>query len=296
MLGIIIINYNSFEKTIDCIQSVRQTYQGNYMIYLLDNHSTNESARVFKEKYEHDLDVKLILSDENHGYARGNNLCMRMAKEDGCDKVLISNNDIVYTEKSINIMENVLDKEKVLAVGPQVVKPDGLLQITIKHKKPSFLHYMIYETYARNLVPKRIYKQEIIPSMTEQVYWLCGCSFMADLEQFEEIGYFDDYTFLYFEEYIMSEKSKRAGKRMLYCPEAKVMHYHGYSMGGALNIVTRSANWQSESYFIKTYWKWNTVKRWILWNMRVLEIRFNCRHEQNKKELVRKYKEGRQYL
>ena len=296
MLGIIIINYNTYEKTIDCITSIKNTYNGDYKIYLLDNASGNESAEILSEKYSEDPLVEVIIEKENHGYARGNNLCLRKAKSDGCNYALISNNDIVYKEGAIKYMLDDIKSTDALLVGPTVIKPSGEIQGTVKYHRPGFIEYMLYETYTRNFFKKSYEKHKKVPEESADVYWIAGCTFLVDMEKFEKIGYFDDYTFLFYEEFILSEKAKKAGYRERFCKEAEVMHYHGISMGGALNIVTRSANWRSESYFIKNYLHWNIVKRWLLWQMRVLEIKFNARKENNRKELVMKYKEGRRFL
>lgn len=296
MLGIIIINYNTYEKTIDCISSVKETFQGEYKIYLLDNASENESQSVLIDAYKCDSSVEVILSKENHGYARGNNLCLKKAKADGCEYALISNNDIVYKKGAIDYLLNDIEETEAFLVGPTVVKPTGEIQGTVKYHRPKFIEYMIYETYARNFFKKSYEKHRKVPEQSQDVYWIAGCTFLVDIDKFEKIGFFDDYTFLYYEEFILSEKAKVAGYRERFCKEAEVMHYHGISMGGALNIVTRSANWRSESYFIKNYLHWNIIKRWVLWQMRVLEIKFDARKVNNRGELVAKYKEGIQYL
>lgn len=296
MLGIIIINYNTYDKTIDCVSSIKNTYNGEYTIYLLDNASANESAQILNDEYKEDDKIKVIISDENLGYARGNNLCLNMAKDDGCDYVIVSNNDIVYKENAIKNLLEEIKRENVLLVGPKVIKPAGNIQQTIKYKRPSFIEYMMFETYASAFFKRAQKKRNIIPDNAMDVYWIAGCSFIVDVEQFEKIGFFDEYTFLYFEEYILSEKAIINRMRLRYCPKAEVMHYHGYSMGGALNIFTRSANWRSEIYFVKNYWQWNKIKCWILWNMRVLEIRYNARKEANRNELVNTFRKGIQYL
>lgn len=296
MLGIIIINYNTYEKTIDCISSVKETFHGDYKIYLLDNASGNEAPSVLYDTYKDDSLVEVILSKENHGYARGNNLCLKKAKADGCRYALISNNDIIYKDKAIDYMIKEIEKTGALLVGPTVIKPSGEIQGTVKYHRPKFIEYMLYETYARNFFKKSFEKHRKVPEQSQDVYWIAGCTFLVDMEKFEKIGFFDDYTFLFYEEFILSEKAQKAGYRERFCKEAEVMHYHGISMGGALNIVTRSANWRSESYFIKNYLHWNIIKRWLLWHMRVIEIKFNARKEENRKELISEYKEGRQYL
>jgi GT2 family glycosyltransferase len=296
MLGIIIINYNSYEKTIDCISSVKNTYKGDYHIYLLDNASTNESQKVLNELFGEDKRITLILSNQNHGYARGNNLCLKMAKDDGCEYAIISNNDIVYKEGAVSLLLETVKQDNVLLVGPKVIKPSGEEQFTIKWSKPGYWEYIKFETYLRNFFKKQDKRRRVLPDKTTEVYWIAGCAFIVNMQLFEQIGFFDDYTFLYFEEYILSEKAKSAGFKLLFCPEAEVLHFHGYSMGGALNVVTRSSNWRSESYFIKNYCKWNYIKRYILWQIRVMEIRFNARKSGKYTEIVRDYKKGRKYL
>ncbi len=296
MLGIIIINYNTYEKTVDCVDSIKRTYNGDYKIYLLDNASNNESAQILEGKYTDDDNVRLVISDKNLGYARGNNLCLKMAKEDGCKYVVISNNDIVYKDRALEFLLDEIQKEDVLLVGPKVIHPGGDSQKTVKYKAPSFIEYRMFETYASAFFKKQLAKRREVPTSAQDVYWIAGCTFIVDVEKFEKIGFFDEYTFLYFEEYIISEKAKSNNLRLRYCPRAEVLHYHGYSMGGALNITTRSANWKSEIYFVKNYWHWNRVKCWILWHMRVLEIKFNARKEYNKEALIEEYKIGRKYL
>lgn len=296
MLGIVIINFNTYEKTIDCVKSIQNTYNDEYKIYLLDNASKNDSCKRLKDEFSEDSRIELIFSEENLGYARGNNLCLKKAKEDGCQYVIISNNDIVYSPNAIANLVNEIKTEKVFLVGPRVVKPTGETQATVKYHRPGFLEYMIYETYTRNFFMKSYEKHEQVPEKSQDVYWIAGCTFIVDLDLFEKIGYFDEYTFLYYEEFILSEKAKKAGYRERYCVDAEVLHYHGASMGGSLNIFTRSANWRSESYFIRNYLHWGIIKRWLLWQMRVLEIKFNARKEDNKKELVNEYKVGRKFL
>ena len=102
MIGIAVINYKCYEKTIKCIESIQKTIQTPYKIYLLENGSENESANILKEKYCNDDRIELLISNQNHGYARGNNICIKRMRQDGCKYGIISNNDIVCVENTIN--------------------------------------------------------------------------------------------------------------------------------------------------------------------------------------------------
>ena len=296
MLAIIIINYNKYEKTIECIESIRKTYNKEYKIYLLDNASTNDSQKVLQEKYSEDPQIKLILSDDNLGYARGNNLCLKMAVADGCKYAIVSNNDIVFKENAIECLYDRIKTGEYLAVGPCILKENGSVQNSVKLTKPRFHHYIWHETYLRSLLPKRS-RTENAPTQSVDVYWLSGCLFMFDLVKFEPIGFFDPYTFLFFEEYIVSEKARNKGMKLQYCYEAKVIHCHGASMGGAVNMVTKKANWRSESYVMQKYFGWNYFRRLLVWWVRCLEAKYVLRHQEQKKEIFKDfYTAGKKYV
>lgn len=293
-LAIIIINYNNSKKTIECIDSIWQTYDGDYMIYLLDNASGDDSASILKEKYSNCERIRLILSDENLGYARGNNRCLEMAIEDGFKYALVSNNDIVFKEHAIESLLKQVSSGKYLAVGPKILRPDGVVQKSIKLKRPSFQYYFWHDTYLQRFVRD---KGQDIPNEPTEVYWLSGCLFMFNLHLFKSIGFFDPYTFLFFEEYIVSEKAFRNGLKLLYYNEAEVVHYHGASMGGPINMVTRKANWRSESYLIKEYFGWGVIKCNLLWRLRCLEVKYNLRKEDDRKKIFKDfYKAGKVYV
>lgn len=255
MLGIAIINYNKYDKTIDCIHSIFETVQNiDYKIYLLDNDSPNESYKVLYNKYKDNPLVDCFKSEKNCGYARGNNLCIEKAKKDGCDYVLISNNDIIFAENAINLLFKDIKSRDYLLIAPALKYPSGAPQVNIKLSKPSFRKYMMSETYLHNFDKKRKYSTVSLPEAFSQVYWASGAVFIADLKKFEEIGFFDPNTFLYFEEYIISEKTKKNNLKIGYEPNAAAYHYHGASTGGAANYITRLENFKSEMYFFKNYW------------------------------------------
>lgn len=254
MLGIAIINYNKFDKTIDCINSVFATVKDiEYKIYLLDNCSQNESFDVLSKEYSENPLVDCFQSEANLGYARGNNLCIEKAITDGCDYVLISNNDIIFEKNAINLLYNDIREKDYLLIGPQMKNPDGSIQKNMKPEKPSFKKYMMSETYLHNFDKKRKYNTFVVPPKFTDAYWISGAVFITNIKKFEQIGFFDPNTFLYFEEYIISEKAKKAGLRLGFEPAALAYHYHGASTGGNANYFTRLENFKSEMYFYKVY-------------------------------------------
>lgn len=299
MLGIVIINYNKYEKTIECIDSVFETAKCDYKIYLLDNASANESYDTLSEKYGSNDKIVLIKSDKNLGYAKGNNLCLEYAKKDNCDYVLISNNDIIFQNGSIDTLLKDIQTGEHLLVEPFIRNKDGSVQVCVKKERPTFKQYMQFSTYLQNLVSDRkkdAYYKNLQPNKKSDVYWASGACFIADMKKFESIGFFDPHTFLYFEEYIISEKAIKDGLSIGFDPAAQVIHYHGASSGGSANLVTRLANFESEIYFFTNYRKITDRQIKMIRNIRCLEVLFTFTKQKKMKQAIEFIKQSKKIL
>lgn len=299
MLGIAIINYNKYEKTIECITSIEETAKCEYKIYLLDNASANESFDILSKKYSDNEKIVLIKSDENLGYARGNNLCIEYAKNDNCDYILVSNNDIIFQNDSIDLLLEDIKEGNHLLVEPFIRNKDGSVQICVKKDKPTFKQYMQFSTYLRNLVSsndKKAYYSTLQPKEKSNVYWASGACFIADMKKFESIGFFDPFTFLYFEEFIISEKAVKNGLTIGFDPNAQVIHYHGASSGGSANLVTRLANFESEIYFFTNYWQISDKQIKMIKNIRCLEVLFTFTKQKKLKQAFEFIKQSKKIV
>ena len=92
--GVVILNYITWQQTERCIKSLKETENADELqIYVVDNASPEkgELRRVCRE-----AQVELIENPNNSGYAAGNNVGIVKALTDGCDYIVISNNDIEY--------------------------------------------------------------------------------------------------------------------------------------------------------------------------------------------------------
>ena len=275
MLGIIIINFNQYQKTIDCIRSIPGSFRGEYKIYLIDNASSNGSVAILSELYKNRPEIELIASPTNLGYARGNNLGLARARMDGCGAALISNNDILYKEDAIRLLVETLKKTDYFLVGPLVRAINGQVMKTTQKNPPGIFRYLLDQTILGRLVPEK-YKLLNVAGTDglSEVYWVSGCSFIVDVKRFEQIGFFDPETFLYFEEFILSKKAARANLKIGFQPAAEVVHYHGASVGKR-DIVVQLENWKSEHYFLKKYERLPLPWLFVVWILRTLFV-FIC--------------------
>ena len=99
-IGVVVLNYMTFESTIECIDSLKKFNDNRVNIYIIDNCSTNNSYDILNEKYLNDNKIEVIKNEFNGGYAAGNNVGVKKALEDNCDYIIISNNDIIFLENS----------------------------------------------------------------------------------------------------------------------------------------------------------------------------------------------------
>ena len=130
-VSVIIINYNTFQLTCNCIESVIANTKGvAYEIILVDNASIERPPQSFKERFP---DVILVESIVNGGFAKGNNWGIEVASG---DIILLLNSDTYLTEDSISIAAQELNKNKSIgALGVRMVYPSNEVQFTARKFK-----------------------------------------------------------------------------------------------------------------------------------------------------------------
>ncbi|MFP5042844.1 glycosyltransferase family 2 protein [Parasediminibacterium sp. JCM 36343] len=119
-VSIIIINYNTFQLTCSCIESIiKHTKSVDYEIVLVDNASTECSPVLFAEKY---TQIILVPNNKNGGFAQGNNTGIEKATG---ELLLLLNSDTYLIEDSISIAANAFKaKQNIGALGVRMVFPD----------------------------------------------------------------------------------------------------------------------------------------------------------------------------
>lgn len=98
MTAIIILNWNGADDTLACLESLAAA-DGDFVVYVVDNGSADDSVvRIQSWIDEHDtMDVRLVSLDKNYGFAKGNNMGLKIARELAPDNYLLLNNDTEVT-------------------------------------------------------------------------------------------------------------------------------------------------------------------------------------------------------
>ena len=198
--------------------------------------------------------LEVIYAEENRGYSAGNNIGLRRAVELGCEYVLVVNPDMElvdphYIEKLVAVMQ--ADEDVVVAVT-DIVTPEGI------HQNPMLAdgNWRSSFGWVTSLLrpQKRAEAYDFIGDYAKSGYCakVSGCCLMLRCSFLQEIGYFDEYPFLYCEEAILASQVARAGKKMYYLADTQAIHRHVKSEKG--DPVKRFRHWQrSRIYFYKRY-------------------------------------------
>ncbi|MDI3318628.1 glycosyltransferase family 2 protein [Pinibacter soli] len=224
MVSIIIINYNTFELTCNCIKSIIEKTAIPYEIILVDNASSECDANIFKEKFP---EILLIRSSKNLGFAGGNNLGIRASTG---KYVLLLNSDTVLINNAIDIAFERIQKDAGIgALSCQLCSKDGSLQAASNE----------FETISKN-VARALRLQRFIPKYAfmqlnleeeHETEWIWGTFFLFPrtvLSIFPDCLLPADF-FMYGEDKQWCYILRKHGYKIWYYPAAKIMHLIGAS-------------------------------------------------------------------
>lgn len=241
MLGIVIVAYKHPELTRAFVCGQLPRVDVPYCAIVVNNSSNEEENRqlaaecgmkLYDGVSEWEPGVYLWGTEENLGYARGNNMGAKLlAQHFDITEWLFSNSDIELTDS--DVMSTLIAKMHSVpncgSIGPQVLGLTGQDQSPY-YDRPSLLRQIGWRLmpFLRNM--KQVYPK---PEPSEgECYWVIGAFVLVDKVAFARCGGFDNRTFLYNEEMILSERMAQLGYVNYFLPSVSVLHYERASTSG----------------------------------------------------------------
>lgn len=245
----VVLHYVNIQETINCIQSIKNLNSKKHII-IVDNGSNNGTGEKLKEKYSDDNDVIVILSNDNLGFAKGNNLGLQQIKNKKNSIVIVCNSDVLFEQN--DICERVIDiyrRTRFSVLGPDVTSHDKkihenptICEISDAHSLRNHLIRFKFENamnmigltllsrafnkiLSKILIKKRLkfdYRKEY-NSKIHNIKLHGSCLIFSPLF-FERLNGFFEGTFLFEEENILSDMCRRKGLLMVYSPNVSVVH------------------------------------------------------------------------
>lgn len=256
-VAIVILNYNSWQLTIDFIENEISKIElaERTQIIVVDNCSPNESVEKLKKWNENHQKIILIENKKNTGYAAGNNVGLQWAGKNNYEYAWVTNTDILFDDpQTLKKMISVLEKDSTIGVvSPKVFTPSGM-ETNRNLFRPSVWDLSLGKIQYRK-------KGRTLPESLKGVddtycynYRPQGCCMLLNLEAAKKVNYMDEHTFLYMEEPILAERMLNNGYKGACCLEVNVIHNHSTTV---TSVAKRKQiyKWQHESemYYYKKY-------------------------------------------
>lgn len=253
-VAVILLNWNSFNHTSNCVESLQLCDYPNFEIIVVDNGSIDGSGNLLKAKFPK---IILIASPTNEGFAAGNNRGFRYAIENQFAYAMMLNNDVFvepdFISKLIHYME---------------IHPDtGAIQpkIFFNHDRKKiwnggsyFLSWLGW-TYSKRYMRKA----GVLQSQFQQVDWITGCAFLTKTSILKEVGLLKEAFFIYYEDVDLSFRIRSKGYQLIYHPESIIYHIAGSSnkakvkgKEGFSSPFVHYLNSRNHIWFLKMWTKW----------------------------------------
>jgi N-acetylglucosaminyl-diphospho-decaprenol L-rhamnosyltransferase len=223
-LAIVIVSYNTIDLLRACLQSLPAACPGlTFDTYVVDNNSSDGSPEMVEAEFP---EVSLIVSKKNLGFAGGNNLILENVE---ARQVLLLNPDTEAEPGSLRLLVDFMDSHpEVGACGPMLLNSDGSLQRN-GAKFPTPIREFLGVTGLRRLAMKRYelslgYGREDF-NTTCEVDQVSGACLMVRGEVLKQVGPLDTRFFMFYEEIELCHRIKRAGWKVYYVAEARVVHH-----------------------------------------------------------------------
>jgi hypothetical protein len=228
-----------------------KNYQVLDYIIVVDNKSTDDSIEKLK-KYENNK-IKIVEASENKGYAAGNNVGIKYLIDNyDVDNIIISNPDIIVREEDIAALIKDLERKDIALIAPVIKEPNG---ISRGWHLPTFASELVSNIpYFHYLENKMLaYKEEDYQNNLTEVEVVKGCFFIIKKDVFEAINFFDENTFLYYEEIIMGKKLRELGFKTYVDNRVTIIHALSKSVDKSINRINKFKILKSSQYYYEKY-------------------------------------------
>lgn len=227
-VDILIVNYNTCEDLAACLASLHATPAASLArIIVVDNASSDGSV----ERVRHDWpDVEVIALEANGGFAAGNNAGLRVAT---APLVMLLNSDTIVPAGAIDTLVSRLEAAGAVAAGPRLVGGDGRPEVSFGPMLSPLgeLRQSITMKLAASekATPQRFIERLL--SREREVDWVTGACLLVRRAEALEAGLLDERYFMYEEDVDFCAALRARGGRILFTPQATVVHLRGRSIG-----------------------------------------------------------------
>ena len=259
-IAIIIINWNTYQLTFNCLKSLEECIYKNKTIFFVDNGSKDGSGDKIALEFP---EINYIKNTKNEGFTGANNKALKIILKQNFDYALLLNNDTQVNPNFLCHLEARMSSDKNLAATQPLIL-DLQNKNTIWNAGGSLNTFFCFFKTKYN---RTTYKPKLKIDTSTQ--WISGCCVLVNIEVIKKVGLLDNRFFAYFEDADWSIRMTNLGYKLGVVPESIIYHLKSGSTKknntfneGYLSPYAHYLNVRNHIYLIKKHSFFNSIGSW----------------------------------
>ena len=233
---IILLNWNGWRDTLNCLKSLKKLNFDNYFVVVVDNGSTDDSIAHLSGSEE----ITLLRSDSNLGFSGGCNIGIRHAIDNRADYIWLLNNDTIVDSNALSEMVTVACKDrKIGAVGSVIYNMETSQEI---------------QAWGGGRVSFLLGQAQTIskPIKDSQLDYLTAASVLICADALNQVGLLDENCFfMYWEDADFSFRLRDMGWQIVVAERSFIYHKLHASTGKGSRLLPQYFNKSSVRFFLR---------------------------------------------
>jgi GT2 family glycosyltransferase len=257
-IGIVTVTYNSVRLLDDFLRSLDQQEYTNWHAYIIDNDSKDQTVANINARNLDPLKYSIVVNAKNVGVAAGNNQGILMAEEDGCEWILLINNDTIFPPQLFGHLVQVAESQGWRMVVPKI--HFNLPPNAVWYGGGGFDRMKGHTGCHTGIGQPDVGQFDL----QKTVDYSPTCCMLIHRTVFETVGLMDECYFAYFDDTDFCWRLKLAGIAIGYAPKHVLIHKVGSSTGGTASPFYARMTARNRLYFLKKYFGRTAPVRWLV--------------------------------
>ncbi|MAT42046.1 MAG: hypothetical protein CL609_06865 [Anaerolineaceae bacterium] len=274
-----IVSYNSAEIIKKCLDALLTSdFQGlKIEVIVADNGSSDQSVEILTQEFP---EVFIIQNDENLGYTKAMNLCIKKAT--GKYVVQLNPDTISLKDTFIKLFQWMETNPDIGICTPKILNRDGTLQKQCRRSFAKPWDVLTYFLHLDRVFPKsKLFGRYLLTYRSNDEIFdvdaVSGSCMFIRSKVFTDVGLLDERFFAYQEDADFCFRTKQKGWRTVFYPYAEIFHWGG--LGGSRHRPYRAIYEWHKSYFL--YYQKNLAKdyffiiNWFMYFAMLIKLIFS---------------------
>lgn len=274
ILSVIVVTWNSDKEIGKCIESVSASAEGiDYEIIVVDNNSLDKTSEIVTGLIKTNSKIKFIQNSENKGYTKACNQGMEIATG---ENIFLLNPDTVLQGSSIEMLIKKLNEDrKTGAVAPQLLNPDKTIQFSCRtfpgYRDMFFEMILLSAIFGKSRIFSRWKMNYFSHNEEREVEQPMAAALMIRKDVLDKTGNFDGRFSMFFNDVDLCKKIHDKGCKIIFYPEAKIIHEKGISIYKDRVRMIKVWNEDCLKYFRKYHYSF-ILYYWLMISLKVTGI------------------------